>query len=96
MDVNKNSMVERTEFMNFFTNEFQVKGITLPVGLEALFDALDMNKDDIISVNEFCLCLEGVQLSTEQKLKNFDPTLEENLVNEINTLFDFFDTNKDG
>lgn len=65
LDINKNSVIEQTEFLNFFSNDFQVKGIPLPQGLEIMFDALDMNKDGFISINEFCLCLDGVQLSLE-------------------------------
>ncbi|TNV88020.1 hypothetical protein FGO68_gene1522 [Halteria grandinella] len=96
LDVNKNSIVEKNEFLNFFSTTFQVKGIQLPQGLEIMFDSLDMNKDEFISVNEFCLCLDGVQMTLEQKLKAFDPVLEESLLKEVNTLFDYFDTNKDG
>ena len=82
--------------MQFFSKELQVKGLTIPQDIELLFDSLDMNKDNLISVNEFCLCLEGIQQSVDQRLRAFDPDLEKSLKAEIEMLFDFFDTNKDG
>ena len=73
-----------------------MKGLNLPDDLELLFDALDANRDGLISVNEFCLCIEGVQKSIQERLRAFDSDLEKALKEEINQLFDFFDTNKDG
>jgi Ca2+-binding EF-hand superfamily protein len=60
MDVNKNGMVERQELLTFFAQDFVVKGVQVPQDVELLFDAMDMNRDALLSVNEFCLCLEGV------------------------------------
>lgn len=65
VDVNKNGIVERAEFIQFFAQSMQVKGLAIPKDVELLCDALDMNKDNLISVNEFCLCLEGVQHSLD-------------------------------
>ncbi len=72
-----------------------IKGVTLD-DLELLFDALDMNKDGNLSINEFCLCIEGIQITKEQRLKCFDPDLEKEMVSQIIILFNFFDTNSDG
>lgn len=55
-----------------------------------------MNKDGILSINELCLCLEGMAVSKEQRMKSFDLDLEKDMVKEINQLFDFFDKNGDG
>lgn len=63
---------------------------------EILYDALDMNRDGYISVNEFCLYLEGSKLTQEQKLKAFDIDLEKEMREEIMNLFKFFDKNGDG
>ena len=95
MDSNKNGIAEKTEFTGFFTKDFAIKGLA-PGDFDILFDALDMNKDGYLSVNEFCLCLEGVQLTLDQKMKTFDLDLETSIKAEINALFEFFDTNKDG
>lgn len=73
-----------------------MRGIAIPGDVDLLFEAVDMNKDQMISVNEFCLCLEGIKQSLENRLQNFDPDLERALVDEVNALFDFFDSNKDG
>ena len=71
-----------------------VKGLSLD-DIDLAFDSLDMNKDGVLSINEFCLLLEGAQQNFDQKLRQFDPELEKSLREEINSLFDFFDTNKD-
>lgn len=68
----------------------------MPQDAEQLFDAIDTNKDGLISVNEFCLCVIGTQQSLDQRLRAFDPDLEKNLKDEINFLFDFFDSDKNG
>jgi Ca2+-binding EF-hand superfamily protein len=36
-----------------------VKGISEDE-VEIMFDALDTNRDGILSINEFCICLEGI------------------------------------
>jgi Ca2+-binding EF-hand superfamily protein len=94
VDLNGNGVVERSEFKQFFTKDLTVKNMSMEE-IELVFEAVDMNKDGLLSVNEFCLCLEGVQQSFEQRIRAFDPDLEKSLKEEINTLFDFFDTNKD-
>lgn len=64
--------------------------------MDLLFDCLDMNKDGVLSINELCLCLEGMILTKEQRMKSFDLDLEKDMIKEINQLFDFFDKNGDG
>lgn len=94
IDLNGTSTIEKNEFLQFFQKDLIVKGLSTEDLLLA-FEALDMNKDGVLSINEFCLCLEGVQHNFDQKLRQFDPELEKSLKEEINMLFDFFDTNKD-
>ena len=96
IDVNGNAVLEKLELVTFFSKELFVKGLSFPDDIELLFDALDTNRDGLISVNEFCLCIEGVQRSIQDRLRAFDPELEKSLKEEILQLFDFFDTNKDG
>ena len=71
MDKNKNGLVERSEFVTYFSQDLAIKGLTLSE-LELLYDALDMNKDGVLSVNEICLCIEGTQQSHLDKLNSFD------------------------
>lgn len=94
IDVNSTSTIEKQEFIQFFQKDLIVKGLTIDE-IHLAFDSLDMNKDGVLSINEFCLLLEGVQHNFDQKLRQFDPELEKTLKDEINMLFDFFDTNKD-
>jgi Ca2+-binding EF-hand superfamily protein len=63
IDVNGNAVLEKLELVTFFSKELFVKGLSFPDDIELLFDALDTNRDGLISVNEFCLCIDGVQRS---------------------------------
>ena len=94
IDVNGTSSIEKSEFVMFFTSAFIVKGLS-GEDMEVMFDALDTNRDGILSINEFCLCLEGVQKDFEQRLRTFDPELEKALRAEVEALFNFFDSDKD-
>lgn len=72
MDKNKNGLCEKEEFIQAITTDMKVEGV-LRAELETLYDSLDMNRDGFISVNEFCLYLEGIAVTMEQRLKNLDP-----------------------
>ena len=45
VDVNKNGVCEKGEFIQFFAKDLQVKGVSVPADIEQIFEALDMNKD---------------------------------------------------
>lgn len=55
-----------------------------------------MNKDGILSVNEICLCIDGIQQTRDQRMRGFDLDLEKDMLKEIDQLFSFFDKNNDG
>jgi Ca2+-binding EF-hand superfamily protein len=56
IDKSKNGLCEREEFISSFTGDMPMEGVNR-AELEALYDALDMNRDGFIGVNEFCLFL---------------------------------------
>jgi len=94
IDLNKNGLIEREEFITFFSQTMPVQGVPKQ-DLAIVFDALDHRKEGTISINVFCLYLEGAQLTMAQRLSQFDQDFEKELQKEINTLFDFFDKNGD-
>lgn len=66
------------------------------VDVERVFNFMDTNCDQTISVNEFCLLVEGSQLSMKERLQTgFSRDFEEKLKAEISELFDKLDENKD-
>ena len=83
IDVNGTSTIEKQEFSQFFQKDLIVKGLTSD-DINLAFDSIDMNKDGVLSINEFCLLLEGVQQNFDQKLRQFDPELEKTLREEVN------------
>ncbi len=60
IDVNGNGVLEKLEFLTFFSKELIVKGLSYPEDVEILFDALDNNRDGLLSINEFYYCIEGI------------------------------------
>lgn len=57
--MNKNGQIEKSEFITYFTRDQPIKSVSISE-IELLYDALDMNKDGALSVNEICLCIEGI------------------------------------
>jgi len=47
--------------LSFFSSNLFVKGLSYPSDIDLIFDALDSNRDGLVSINEFCLFIEGVQ-----------------------------------
>ena len=64
--------------------------------VEKLFSFLDANQNGNISVNEFCLLVQGVSLSMEARMNSFSFEFEAKLRTEIEALFDRLDTDKNG
>lgn len=61
-----------------------------------IFNALDINNDGVLSLNEFGMFLEGAKLDQIQRIREIDPKLIEDMNIEVRQLFTSFDANKDG
>ena len=61
-----------------------------------IFDAIDINNDGVLSVNEFGMFIEGAKATRMQSQQDLDPKLIEDMKREIQTLFAQFDENRDG
>ena len=48
-----------------------------------IFDAIDINNDGTLSVNEFGLFIEGAKASKNQMLQDLDPKLIDDMKKEI-------------
>ena len=62
--------------------------------VEMLFSFLDSNQDGSISINEFCLLVQGITLSIQARMKSFSFEFDAKLKTEIETLFDRLDTDR--
>lgn len=95
LDKNSNGTVDRSELEVYFASENIVEG--LPVHeIHSLFNFLDNNGDGVVSVNEFCLLIEGIELSFQERMLSFSKQFEQTLVAEIGALFDRLDVNRNG
>lgn len=94
LDENRDGSVDKREFVTMMSRE-GVPGL-LAADLGTIFDALDINDDRALSLDEFALFLEGAQQNAQERIRNMDPDLREGLQAEIRELFDSFDADGDG
>ncbi len=65
MDVNKDGVVDKLEFVNRLSY-LQIPGVQLS-DLGMIFDAIDINNDGTLSINEFGMFIEGAKTNRLQK-----------------------------
>lgn len=94
MDVNKDGEVDKQEFVNALSY-VQVPGVQLS-DLGMIYDAIDINNDGSLSINEFGMFIEGAKTCKMQRLQDLDPKLIDDMKKEIHTLFQQFDDDGDG
>ena len=76
MDRNKDGFIKHDELVAFFTqNQTLVEGLS-DEAINKLWNFLDINHDGEISINEFCVLIEGVDLSYEMRMKSFSVEFE--------------------
>ena len=64
--------------------------------LGMIFDAIDINNDGELSINEFAMFLEGAQVTRQQRSQELDQGIIEEMKQQIVSLFHQFDDNGDG
>ena len=62
--------------------------------LNRIFDAIDVDNNRFLSVNEFSLYLEGAQLRIEERIRQLPQDIVMDIEREIMQLFDIFDEDK--
>ena len=58
LDTNKDGYVDKLEFTTGFEQYFKVPGLVLR-DYNGIFDAIDLDNNGYLSVNEFCMFIEG-------------------------------------
>lgn len=95
LDANRDGSVDREEFVNSMPIFMQIPGVDMR-DYAIIFNALDINNDGVLSLNEFGMFLEGAKLDQIQRIREIDPKIIEDMNNEVRQLFATFDQNKDG
>ncbi len=95
LDSNRDGVVDRDEFVNSMPIFMQIPGVDMR-DYAIIFNAIDLNNDGQLSLNEFGMFLEGAKMDQIQRLREIDPKLIDDMQNEVRQLFTTFDTNKDG
>ena len=67
LDTNKDGFVDKMEFMVGFEQYFPNIGLTKR-DYTQIFDAIDIDDNGFLSVNEFCLFIEGASLTRDQRI----------------------------
>lgn len=92
LDTNNDNSVDRAEFTKGVKNLIPTLS---EKELSSIFDAIDVNNDQYLSVSEFSRCLQGAKLNREQRISNLDPMVVSDVKNEIKNMFQLFDKNGD-
>jgi len=71
LDINQDGSVDKLEFVDGMTKIITATSLTRQ-DLGTIFDAIDVNGDNYLSVNEFGLYLEGAKLQKDQKKAQLD------------------------
>ena len=86
LDTNNDGAVDKNEFVEGITRIIMLPSLTRQ-DLGTIFDAIDLNNDKSLSLNEFGYYLQGAKLKKEQKKAKIDPATLNELQTEINALF---------
>jgi Ca2+-binding EF-hand superfamily protein len=78
MDANRDGVVDRDEFVMTMPQIIQIPGIEMR-DYAIIFNALDLNNDGTLSLNEFGLFLEGAKVDKMQKMRDIDPKIIEEM-----------------
>lgn len=95
MDMNKDGTVDRDEFVTSLASILQIPGLDMR-DYAMIFNALDLNNDGSLSLNEFGMFIEGAKVDKMQRMQDLDPKLVQEMAREVQVLFQQFDSNNDG
>jgi Ca2+-binding EF-hand superfamily protein len=86
LDTNGDGVVDKIEFTEGISRSIMLPSLTRQ-DLGTIFDAIDLNNDKSLSLNEFSYYLQGAKLKKDQKKAKIDPATISELQTEINALF---------
>lgn len=95
MDLNKDGVVDRDEFVTTLPQLMQIPGVEMR-DYAIIFTAIDINNDGKLTLNEFGLFIEGAKVEKMQRMQEIDRKLLDDMTREITYLFRQFDLNNDG
>jgi len=93
LDKNNDNRISLDELVRFATIHQMIEGL-VEDDISKLFSFLDANQNGSISINELCLLLQGITLSTQARMASFSFEFEATLKSEIEELFDRLDTDR--
>jgi len=90
LDVNGDGSVDKLEFVTGLST-IMTSSLLTKQDLGTIFDMIDINGDNYLSVNEFGYFLQGVKLKKEEKKAKLDQGTIMEVTREIDTLFAFLE-----
>jgi len=89
LDANRDGTVDKDEFCDGITG-LGITGVNYKKCAD-IFDAIDINNDKFLSVHEFSMFIEGTTEQRDKRAHELDPETRNELKEEIEKLFRFFD-----
>ena len=74
LDMNKDGIVDNNEFVTIMHSSLPELGLSMS-DYAFIFNALDINHDGNLSMNEFGMSVEGAKLEKLQRMNSLDPKL---------------------
>ena len=93
LDRNNDDKITMEELVQFSTVNQLIEGV-LPEDVEKLFTFLDTNQNGSISINEFCMMIEGINMSMQARMNSFSLEFNSKLKTEIQALFERLDKDR--
>ena len=90
MDRNEDGVVSKEEFCRVLIKRYKLSNFNLE-SLTEIYNALDQNKDNSITIGEFMYFIDGAKRSADERKKQMSADVRDQIIYDIGKLFDEFD-----
>ena len=95
MDRNGDGVVSKEEFCRVLIKVYKLSNFNLE-SLTEIYNALDQNKDNSVTIGEFMFFIEGAKRSADERRKQMSADVKDQIIYDIGKLFDEFDPQDKG
>jgi len=95
MDRNKDGTISNEEFCRVLMRTYKIQNFSLDQ-LADVYNHLDINKDNSMTIGEFMYFIEGAKRSLEDRRRQLSKDVTDQMLFEVEKLFEAFDTKNNG
>ena len=94
LDTNRDGLISFKEFGEGMS-DLAIPGLAMR-DYEEVFNAIDMDNNMTLTLNEFCAYLEGAQKTRAQRIDDIPPEISDKIDQALEVLFEDFDRDSSG